>query len=133
MHQKKPLQGPLLGICIILTGAIAVRLSLTSIYWWDHSNPVFAIWFGLGAGFNALISMSLIASILTSADGAISRFCSQESPWIPTFAGLAFVGAGLYGMLVLPDFDDVETVWIVYGAVAGLGAYILKRTFSISE
>jgi len=102
-------------------------------YWWDHSNPVFAIWQGTVTGLSAFFALAFGMALLSSKDGVIGRFCSQDSPFLPTMVGLILSIAGAYGMLVLVDEENVVVDWTFYGALLGTGLYVLKRTFSVEE
>jgi len=57
-----------------------------------------------------------------------TRFFDQESPVLPVLLGLALLGSGGYGLLVRSNYAGID--WVVYGAVAGAGVYVLKRTFA---
>ena len=128
---KKTLSGPITVISILLLLAIAFRSSLRMIYWWDHSNPVFAIWQGSAAGLSAFFALAFAMSLFSAKDGVIARFCSQDSPFLPTAVGLMLSIAGAYGMLVLVNEENVVIDWAFFGALLGTGLYVLKRTFSV--
>jgi hypothetical protein len=106
-------------------------------YWWDHSNTVFVIWQGAIAGIATLFALAFGASFFRSKDsgtgGIFGRFFSQDSPLIPTAAGLMLSMAGAYGMLFLVTEDNVEIDWGFFGALLGCGIYVLKRTFSMED
>jgi hypothetical protein len=110
-------------------------------YWWDHSNPVFAIWHGTVALFSALFALAFGLSFMDSKDGliglskdgVIARFCSRESPFLPTVVGLMLSIAGAYGMLALVTEKYFVLDWTFFGALLGAGLYVLKRTFSMEE
>jgi hypothetical protein len=106
-------------------------------YWWDHSNTVFVIWQGTIAGIATLFALAFGASFFRSKDsgtgGIFGRFFSQDSPLIPTAAGLMLSMAGAYGMLFLVTEDNVEIDWGFFGALLGCGIYVLKRTFSMED
>jgi hypothetical protein len=63
------------------------------------------------------------------SEGPLSRFFDQESPALPVILGLALLGGGGYGLLVLSNYAGFD--WMVYGALAGAGVYVLKRTFAV--
>lgn len=65
------------------------------------------------------------------SDGPFARFFDQESPALPVILGLALLGSGGYGLLVLSNYAGID--WMVYAAVAGAGAYVLKRTFTVTK
>lgn len=130
---KKTLSGPVTAICILLLLAVAFRSFLSMTYWWDHSNPVFAIWRGTVAGLCAFFALAFGMSLFTSKDGVIGRFCSQDSPFLPTAVGLILSIAGAYGMLVLVNEGNVVIDWAFFGSLLGIGLYILKRTFSVED
>jgi hypothetical protein len=65
------------------------------------------------------------------SDGPIARFFDQESPALPVILGLALLGGGGYGLLVLSNYSGID--WIVYVALAGAGVYVLKRTFAVPK
>ena len=128
---KKALSGPVTVVSILLLLAIAFRSALRMIYWWDHSNPVFAIWQGTAAGLCAFFALAFSMSLFSARDGVIARFCSQDSPLLPTAVGLIISIVGAYGMLVLVNEENVVIDWAFFGALLGAGLYILKRTFSV--
>jgi hypothetical protein len=130
---KKTLSGPVTAICVLLLLAVAFRSFLRMNYWWDHSNPVFAIWAGTVAGLSAFFALAFGMSLLASKDGVIGRFCSQDSPFLPTMVGLMLSIAGAYGMLVLVNEENVVVDWTFFGALLGTGLYVLKRTFSVDD
>jgi hypothetical protein len=51
---------------------------------------------------------------------------------LPTIVGLLLLATDVYGLIVLTD-EHVEIEWTFYGAVAGTGLYILKRTFYVGD
>jgi hypothetical protein len=63
------------------------------------------------------------------SDGPLARFFDQESPALPVILGLALLGSGGYGLLVLSNYSGID--WMAYVALAGAGAYVLKRTFAV--
>jgi len=130
---KKTLSGPLTVISILLLLSIAFRSFLRMIYWSDHSNPVFAIWQGTAAALSGFFALAFAMSLFDSKDGFISRFCSKDSPFLPTAAGLVLSIAGAYGMLVLVNEENVVFDWTFFGALLGTGLYVLKRTFSVED
>jgi hypothetical protein len=65
------------------------------------------------------------------SQGPLARFFDQDSPVLPVILGLALVGSGGYGLLVVSNYAGVD--WMVYGALAGAGVYVLKRTFAVSK
>jgi hypothetical protein len=130
---KKTLSGPVTIICILLLLAVASRSFLRMTYWWDHSNPVFAIWQGTAAGLGVFFALAFGVSLFSSKGGVIGRFCSQDSPFLPTAVGLILSIAGAYGMLVLVNEGNVVVDWTFFGALLGTGLYVLKRTFSVED
>jgi hypothetical protein len=62
---------------------------------------------------------------------SFSGFFNRQSALLPTALGLALLGGGGYGLLVLSSYEGVD--WVLYAAVAGPGLYVLKRTFSVAE
>jgi hypothetical protein len=140
---KKTLSGPVTVISIVLLLSIAFRSFLRMIYWWDHSNPIFAIWQGTAAALGAFFALAFALSLfdkgtfgeakLSSKDGFISRFCSQDSPFLPTAVGLLLSMTGAYGMLVLVNEENVVFDWTFFGALLGTGLYVLKRTFFVED
>jgi hypothetical protein len=130
---KKPLSGPVTAIIILLLLSVALRSFLRMTYWWDHSNAGFAIWQGTAAGLSAFFALAYGISLFASKDGVIGRFCSQDSPFLPTAVGLLLSIAGLYGMLFLVNEENVVIDWTFFGALLGTGLYILKRTFSVVD
>jgi hypothetical protein len=60
--------------------------------------------------------------------GSLPRFFDRESPVLPVIIGLALLGSGGYGLLVLSNYTGPD--WMLYGALAGAGLYVLKRTFA---
>ena len=130
---KKTLSGPVTAISILLLLSIAFRSCLRMIYWSDHSNPVYAIWQGTAAALCAFFALAFAMSLFNSKDGVISRFCSQDSPFLPTSVGLLLSIAGAYGMLVLVNEENVVFDWAFFGALLGTGLYVLKRTFSVED
>ena len=62
------------------------------------------------------------------SDGPFDRFFDQESPALPIILGLALLGSGGYGLLVLSNYTGID--WMLYGALVGGGAYVFKRTFA---
>jgi hypothetical protein len=65
------------------------------------------------------------------SEGPLARFFDQESPVLPVILGLALLGGGGYGLLVLSNYTGVD--WMVYIVLAGAGGYVLKRTFAVSK
>lgn len=130
---KKTQSGPVIAITVLLLLAVALRSFLRMIYWWDHSNPAFAIWQGTAAGLSAFFALAYGMSLFASKDGVIGRFCSQDSPMLPTAVGLILSIAGAYGMLVLVNEENVVIDWAFFGALLGTGLYVLKRTFSVAD
>jgi len=65
------------------------------------------------------------------AGGSFSGFFNRQSALLPTALGLALLGGGGYGLLVLSNYEGVD--WVIYAAVAGTGLYVLKRTFSVAD
>jgi hypothetical protein len=65
------------------------------------------------------------------SQGPLARFFDQESPALPVILGLALLGSGGYGLLVLSNYTGID--WMVYVALAGAGAYVLKRTFAVPK
>jgi len=65
------------------------------------------------------------------SDAPFARFFDQESPALPVILGLALLGSGGYGLLVLSNYAGID--WMVYVALAGAGAYVLKRTFAVPK
>jgi hypothetical protein len=65
------------------------------------------------------------------SQGPLARFFDQESPALPVILGLALLGSGGYGLLVLSNYTGID--WMVYAALAGAGFYVLKRTFAVSK
>jgi hypothetical protein len=65
------------------------------------------------------------------SQGPLARFFDQESPALPVTLGLALLGAGGYGLLVLSNYAGID--WLVYAALAGAGVYVLKRTFAVPK
>jgi hypothetical protein len=63
------------------------------------------------------------------SQGPLARFLDQESPALPALLGLALLGSGGYGLLVLSNYTGID--WMVYAALAGVGVYVLKRTFAV--
>jgi hypothetical protein len=63
-----------------------------------------------------------------ASNGPFARFFDQESPVLPVILGLALLGSGGYGLLVLSNYAGID--WMVYAALAGAGGYVLKRTFA---
>jgi hypothetical protein len=81
-----------------------------------------------------LIQEAISARAPASADRSedpFTRFFDQESPVLPVILGLALLGGGGYGLVVLSKYNGMD--WIVYGAVAGAGVLVLKRTFGSPE
>jgi hypothetical protein len=66
-----------------------------------------------------------------SSEDPFTRFFDRESPVFPVTVGLALLGGGGYGLLVLSNYTGMD--WILYGAVAGTGVFVLKRTFASPE
>jgi hypothetical protein len=85
---KKTLSGPVTVTGILLLLAMAARSFYRRTYWLRHANPVFAIWHGTAVGLSAFFAVGLAASLFTLKDGVISRFCSQNSAFLPTAVGL---------------------------------------------
>jgi hypothetical protein len=117
---------------MVLSGALAVRGLAAALYWRDHGNPIFAFEYAVAASVMGLIAVSFAYSFVASEAGVFDRFVSQDSPVLPTVVGLLLLAAGLYGLIVLTD-QHVEIEWTLYGAVAGTGIYILKRTFFVGD
>ena len=130
---KKTLSGPVAVTSTLLLFAVAARYFYRMTYWWDHSNPVFAIWYGTAGGLFAFCAVGLAVSLFTSKDGVIGRLYSQNSPFLPIAVGLSLSIAGGYGMLVLVNAENVVIDWAFFGALLGTGLYVLKRTFSVEE
>jgi hypothetical protein len=65
------------------------------------------------------------------ASRSFSGFFNRQSSLLPTALGLALLGGGEYGPLVLANYQGVN--WVLYAAVAGIGLYVLKRTFSVTD
>jgi hypothetical protein len=65
------------------------------------------------------------------SEGPFARFFDQESPALPVILGLALLGSGGYGLLVLSNYAGID--WVGYLALAAAGAYVLKRTFAASK
>ena len=81
-----------------------------------------------------LIQEAISARAPRSADRSedpFTRFFDQESPVLPVTLGLALLGGGGYGLFVLSNYTGMD--WIVYGAVAGAGVFVLSRTFASPE
>jgi hypothetical protein len=130
---KKTLSRPVTITCILLLLAVASRSFLRMTYLWDHSNPVFAIWQGTAVAFGAFFAVALGMSLFSFKGGVIGRFCSQDSPLLPTAVGLMLSIAGAYGMLVLVNEENVVIDWTFFGALLGTGIYVLKRTFTVED
>jgi hypothetical protein len=80
--------------------------------------------------FREVIPTRARASV-DQSEGPLARFFDQESPVFPVILGLALVGGGGYGLLVVSNYAGID--WMVYGALAGAGVYVLKRTFAVSK
>jgi len=65
------------------------------------------------------------------SQGPLARFFDQESPALPVILGLALLGSGGYGLLVLSNYAGID--WMVYAALAGAGVYVLNRTFAVPK
>jgi hypothetical protein len=65
------------------------------------------------------------------ASRSLSGFFNRQSALLPTALGLALLGGGGYGLLVLANYQGVD--WVLYASVAGTGLYVLKRTFSVAD
>jgi hypothetical protein len=65
------------------------------------------------------------------SQGPVARFFDQESPALPVILGLALLGSGGYGLLVVSNYAGID--WVGYVVLAGAGAYVLKRTFTASK
>jgi hypothetical protein len=64
-------------------------------------------------------------------EGPFARFFDQESPALPVILGLALLGGGGYGLLVVSNYAGID--WVGFVVLAGAGAYVLKRTFTASK
>jgi hypothetical protein len=132
---KKRMSKPVTAVSAILLLIMAFRLILGMMYWWDHSNPFFVLWQGAIAAVCLFLALGFGGSLFLSEretvshESAIGRFCSQESPVLPTAVGLTLSIAGGYGMLVLVTEENVAIDWSFFGALLGTGLYVLKRTF----
>jgi hypothetical protein len=81
-----------------------------------------------------LIQEAISARGPASADRSedpFTRFFDQESPILPVILGLALLGGGGYGLLELSNYTGMD--WILYGAMAGTGVFVLMRTFASPE
>jgi hypothetical protein len=65
------------------------------------------------------------------ASRSFSGFFNRQSALLPTVLGLALLGGGGYGLLVLTNYQGID--WVLYAAVSGTGLYVLKRTFSVAD
>ena len=63
----------------------------------------------------------------------MSRFYSQDSPFLPTAVGLILSITGAYGILVLVNEENEVAYLTFFGALLGIGLYVLKRTFSVED
>jgi hypothetical protein len=70
-------------------------------------------------------------AIADRSNGPFARFFDQESPALPVILGLALLGGGGYGLLVLSNYSGID--WLVYVALVGAGVYVLKRTFGVQK
>ena len=136
---KKTMSGPVTIVSTLMLLAIALRSFFRMTYWWDHANPVFAIGQGAVATLTAFLALAFGASLFPSKEGSIhkegamSRFYSQDSPFLPTAVGLILSITGAYGMLVLVNEENEVTYLTFFGALLGIGLYVLKRTFSVED
>jgi hypothetical protein len=80
--------------------------------------------------FQEVIPIRARASVDRS-EGPLARFFDQESPALPVILGLALLGGGGYGLLVVSNYAGID--WMAYVALAGAGIYVLKRTFAVSK
>jgi hypothetical protein len=106
----------------------------------DH--PALALrWMGtlLVIGVMVVVVLSIFKELMsdrmTTKVALVSRllsgFFNRQSALLPTTLGLALLGGGGYGLLVLANYQGVD--WVLYAAVAGTGLYVLKRTFSVAD
>jgi hypothetical protein len=131
-QSNKPLSGPVSVIATVMLTVMAIRSFIMMKYWWDHSNPPFAISSGISAFITGSIALTFVLSFASEA-GSLTRLVSRDSPLLPTTVGLVLAAAGIYGMLVLIDDEYVAFEWPFYAAVFGAGVYILRRTFSVGD
>jgi len=122
----------LILLVIAALAAIEAYRSISAIMlFYDHGHP------GLAAAnyVSALVSSSEALGIpywlfksIDRPESPVGKFFDARNGFWPTVFGVVILGAGLYGLLFVANYDDYD--WVVYSSVAGLGAFILKRTFT---
>lgn len=106
----------------------------------DH--PALALrWMGtlLVIGVMVVVVLSIFKELMSDrvmtkvalVSRLVSGFFKRQSALLPTALGLALLGGGGYGLLVLSNYEGAD--WLLYAAVAGGGLYVLKRTFSVAD
>lgn len=99
-------------------------------------------WFGavLLAGVAGMIVLSLAREFMPArkeirggkSPRFLSAFFDRRSALLPVALGLALMGSGVYGLLALANYERGYD-WIFYSAIAAAGAFILKRTFAVTN
>ena len=99
-------------------------------------------WFGtvLLAGVTGMIVLSLAREFMPArketrrgkSERFLSGFFDRRSALLPVVLGLALMGAGVYGLLALANYEQGYD-WIFYSALSAVGAFILKRTFAVTN
>lgn len=133
-RSRKPLPLAIIVAVIVLATIRAFKSFVQIMYWWDHHNPVYATEHALIAWLCAVVAGGLIVALARSADrpgNAVARFFDGGTGLWPTAFGLLILGGGLYGLLVVANYDDYD--WVFYSAEGGVGFAILKRTFTLNR
>jgi len=125
----------LVVLLIAVLAAIEAYRSISAIMLlYDHGHP------GLAAAnyFTALVCSSAALGIpywlfksIDRPESPVRKFFDDGSGFWPTVLGLVILGAGLYGLLVVANYEDYD--WVFYSVEAGLGAFILKRTYTVDD
>jgi hypothetical protein len=124
----------------LMAAVLVPTYTILGPYLIDH--PALALrWMGtlLVIGVMVVVVLSILKEFMSDrimtkvalVSRSLSGFFNRQSALLPTALGLALLGGGGYGLLVLTNYQGVD--WVLYAAIAGTGLYVLKRTFSVAD
>lgn len=102
-------------------------------FWRQHHNPPFAAWHGVLFWVDSFFAFVLVAGLMARLGrpgGPISRIFDNVALPVLTLLGAALFLGGAVGFL---RSEYMSGDFILFGATAGLGFYILKRTLSLKD